>query len=93
MLALFVKCSTDKDAWLNKTYHNTTAHYNGYWNAKEIIKETMYGFESGDVENYDVIIQFGYTSSSIWSFLWPKHSKHIVNIDDLLGETYYHNFG
>lgn len=56
VLALFVKCSTDKDAWLNRTYHNTTAHYNGYWNAKEIIKETMYGFESSYVENYDVII-------------------------------------
>ncbi len=54
--ALFVKCSTDKDAWLNKTYHNTTAHYNGYWNANELIKETMSGFKSGYVENYDEII-------------------------------------
>jgi outer membrane protein assembly factor BamD (BamD/ComL family) len=56
VVALFVKCSTDKDAWINKTYHNTTAHYNGYWNAKEIIKETMDGFQNGYVENYDKII-------------------------------------
>lgn len=55
-MSLFIKCSTDKDAWINRTYHNTTAHYNGYWNAKEIIKETMDGFESGYVENYDRII-------------------------------------
>jgi glycosyltransferase involved in cell wall biosynthesis len=31
---------------------------------------------------FDVIIQLGYTSSSIWHFLWPK-TKHIVNMDGL----------
>ncbi len=33
--------------------------------------------------NYDVIIQFGYTSSSIWHWLWPKQSTHIVNMDGM----------
>ncbi|CAG5076839.1 type IX secretion system periplasmic lipoprotein PorW/SprE [Parvicella tangerina] len=51
-----IACSTEKDAWLNRTYHNVTAHYNGYWNAKELIKETMNGFETGYAENYDEII-------------------------------------
>lgn len=57
ILSVFlVACSTEKDAWLNRTFHNTTAHYNGYWNAKEIIKESMRGFESDYSENYDEII-------------------------------------
>ncbi len=51
-----LNCSTEKDAWINRTYHNTTAHYNGYWNAKEIIKETTHNFESSYAENYDKII-------------------------------------
>jgi hypothetical protein len=34
-------------------------------------------------QDYDVIIQFGYTSSSIWNWLWPKQSGHIVNMDGL----------
>ena len=33
-------------------------------------------------QHYDVILQFGYTSSSIWSFLWPK-VPHAVNMDGL----------
>lgn len=51
-----VACSTEKDAWVNRTYHNVTAHYNGYWNAQELIKETMTGFEAGYTENYDEIL-------------------------------------
>lgn len=51
-----VACSTEKDAWINKTYHNVTAHYNGYWNARELIKETMSNFENGHAEDYDEIL-------------------------------------
>ncbi len=54
--ALVYSCSTEKDAWLNRTYHNTTAHYNGYFNAGEIIKETRADFETGRQENYSEII-------------------------------------
>jgi tetratricopeptide (TPR) repeat protein len=53
---IIVACSTEKDAWANRTYHNVTAHYNGYWNAQELIKETMDAFEGGYAENYDEIL-------------------------------------
>jgi glycosyltransferase involved in cell wall biosynthesis len=33
--------------------------------------------------NFDVILQLGYTSSSIWSFLFPKNSIIITNMDGL----------
>ena len=33
--------------------------------------------------NFDVILQLGYTSSSIWSFLFPKKSIIITNMDGL----------
>jgi len=32
---------------------------------------------------YDIILQLGYTSSSIWSFLFPKKSVLITNMDGL----------
>ncbi len=34
-------------------------------------------------QNYDVILQLGYTSSSVWSFLFPKKVKVITNMDGL----------
>lgn len=33
--------------------------------------------------NFDVILQLGYTSSSVWSFLFPKKSLLITNMDGL----------
>lgn len=32
---------------------------------------------------FDVIIQLGYTSSSIWFWLWPARARHVVNMDGL----------
>jgi glycosyltransferase involved in cell wall biosynthesis len=33
--------------------------------------------------NFDIILQLGYTSSSVWSFLLPKYSKIVTNMDGL----------
>jgi len=32
-------------------------------------------------EDFDIILHLGYTSDSVWYFLWPKKSIHIVNMD------------
>ncbi|WP_271768276.1 DUF1972 domain-containing protein [Aquimarina algiphila] len=34
-------------------------------------------------EKFDIILQLGYTSSSIWSFLFPKKSIIVTNMDGL----------
>lgn len=51
-----VSCSTEKNTWINRSYHSTHAKYNGYFNANEIIKSTTKDFETNYVENYDNII-------------------------------------
>ena len=33
--------------------------------------------------NFDIILQLGYTSSSIWSFMFPKSSIIVTNMDGL----------
>lgn len=33
--------------------------------------------------NFDVLLQLGYTSNSVWHFLWPKKAINIVNMDGL----------
>ena len=44
-------------------------------------------------QNFDVIFQLGYTSSSIWGFLFPKKSKLITNMDGLEWKrSKYNNF-
>lgn len=49
-------CSTEKEAWINRGYHNMTAHYNGYFNAKEIIKESRAGYNETFQEDYTKIL-------------------------------------
>ncbi|MGB1040161.1 MAG: DUF1972 domain-containing protein [Flavobacteriales bacterium] len=34
-------------------------------------------------QNFDIILQLGYTSSSVWGFLFPKKSTLITNMDGL----------
>jgi len=53
---VLIACSTEKNAFLNRSFHNVQAHYNGYWNANEIIRETNTNFETGFVENYEEIL-------------------------------------
>ena len=54
--ALFTACSTEKDSFINRTYHNTTAHYNGYFNSREGMKMALREAEAEHQEDYDQIL-------------------------------------
>jgi hypothetical protein len=49
-------CSTEKNTWINRTFHSTHAKYNGFFNANEIIKLSLKEFEINYADNYDKII-------------------------------------
>ncbi len=55
-LLIFVSCSTEKDALLNKGYHNMTARYNGYYNAGVIIKEGLESYRTAYQEDYNQLL-------------------------------------
>jgi hypothetical protein len=51
LLMLVLSCSTENNAFLNRTYHSTTARYNGYFNAGELMRgalKTYYGSRKED---------------------------------------------
>lgn len=49
-------CSTEKDALINKGYHNMTARYNGYYNAQLIIQEVINNYKESVQEDYNKIL-------------------------------------
>lgn len=51
-----MQCSTEKNAWLNRSFHNTTARYNGYFNAGELIKESVYNYQEKYKEDYNELL-------------------------------------
>ncbi len=54
--AVFVRCSTEKNAWLNRSFHNTTARYNGYFNAGELMKEAVVNYQEGYKEDFNELL-------------------------------------
>jgi tetratricopeptide (TPR) repeat protein len=49
-------CSTENNSFINRTYHRTTAKYNGYFNANELIKTSLSAYkESAKEDFYDVL--------------------------------------
>ncbi len=50
--ALGCACSTQKANWTNVQYHNTTTHFNVWWNGNESLKEGVEKMESGLKDDY-----------------------------------------
>lgn len=55
ILILF-SCSTEKNTLINRTYHSTTARYNGYFNANELLKDALTSYQNNRKEDYYTLI-------------------------------------
>ena len=57
IITLFVSsCSTTRDNFFSRTYHQTTTKYNGYFNANESIKRGLQKIKDSHKDNYQQII-------------------------------------
>ncbi|MFK8037567.1 MAG: tetratricopeptide repeat protein [Crocinitomicaceae bacterium] len=77
-LGLIIGCSTEKDAALNVGYHNMTARYNGYFNANEIINQSVTTFRDKYKDDYTEVLDLVvYPSEKEASGLFPDMDKAI----------------
>ena len=53
---ILVACSTEKAKWGNIQYHNTTCHYNVWWNGNESLKAGREKLRKGAVDDYTQFI-------------------------------------
>lgn len=56
ILILFQSCSQEKRTWTSLAWHNTLAHYNGYFIAREKMKEYETAQLVGHKDNYNKIL-------------------------------------
>lgn len=56
LIVVLFACSTEKNTFINRTYHSTTARYNGYFNAKEMIRQGLEDYRSSYREDYNEIL-------------------------------------
>jgi tetratricopeptide (TPR) repeat protein len=52
----FTSCSTKKNTFTRRAYHNLTAHYNTYWNGNESFKEGLRTLDQNAKDNYALIL-------------------------------------
>lgn len=52
ILFLVAACSTEKNSLISRSYHSTTAHYNGYFNANDLLDEAMKSYRTNLKEDY-----------------------------------------
>ncbi len=53
---IVTSCSTRKNTWTRRAFHNVTAHYNGWWNGNESLKEGARELHKTTVDNYNKIL-------------------------------------
>lgn len=59
LAALFLvvgACSTEKNTFINRTYHSTTAKYNGYFNAKELLRIGLKDYRRNYREDFNKVL-------------------------------------
>lgn len=58
LLAIFLllACSSERNTWTSKAFHNTTAHYNGYYYANEEISKIEKNIRSALKDDYNKVL-------------------------------------
>jgi len=95
-VVLLYSCSTKKNTFTSRTYHNLTTHYNIYWNGNESFKSGRTALIENVADNYNSILpvyNFGTAAESrkVWAELdraiekagiaIPRHSMLIRNVE------------
>lgn len=52
----FTGCSTKKNTATSRAWHNTTAHYNVYWNGEYSLKEELKEYNKKVLDNYTTVL-------------------------------------
>ena len=55
-LTLIVACSTEKNTFINRSFHSVNARYNGYFNANELLRQSMDTYRASVQEDYYTVL-------------------------------------
>ncbi|MEJ6615691.1 MAG: tetratricopeptide repeat protein [Crocinitomicaceae bacterium] len=56
VLVFIYACSTEKNTAINRAFHGMNAHYNGYFNANELLRQSMETYNNSLIEDYYAIL-------------------------------------
>ncbi len=68
VMALFSTCSTKKNTFVSRNYHNLTSYYNVYWNGDQAMQEALTLLKGLGHDNYSEILpvyQYGFVEDTV----------------------------
>jgi len=71
-MVLLYSCSTKKNTFTRRVYHNLTTHYNIYWNGNESLKNGRNSLQDNIADNYNNIL-------SVYNFGTPDEARKIYS--------------
>ena len=77
---LLLACSSERNTWTSKTYHNLTAHYNGYFYADLEIKKIEDAILAAHVDDYNRILRIFPTFDSTLAKGYEKEAEEAVKM-------------
>lgn len=78
-------CTTTKNTWLTRTFHNTCAHYNGYFWGKLAYDDGIKTLNQNHKEDYtDIIPVYVYPDPSEAASIYPDMSRAVRKADTMI---------
>ncbi len=78
IIVLVFSCSTKKNTWTRRAYHNLTCHYNVYWNGMISLKEGEQSLKDNVEDNYNTVLRvYNYGDLQEAQSLFPKMDRSI----------------
>lgn len=85
--ALLASCATNKDKFINRTYHQLVARDNGWFNANEIVKKVKQDMYDANPDNFDEVLPiFVYGSDKQAKAAYPELDEAIGKVDKVINE-------
>ncbi|HEY0742752.1 MAG TPA: tetratricopeptide repeat protein [Chryseosolibacter sp.] len=73
-------CSPERNTWTSKAYHNTTAHFNGYWYANEEIRKIEKTIWDAQVDDYNRILRLFPTFDTAMAKGYDKELQEAIKM-------------
>ena len=78
LVLILVSCSTKRNTFVSRNYHNITARYNGYYYSNLNIDDGIYKIEKANKDNFDKILPvYIYPTSEKAKSTFPEFDKAI----------------
>ena len=86
IVALFLAaCTTKKNTWVTRTFHNTTSRFNGIYYSKQLIKEARAKVEQTHKDDYSKILPiFVYPTPEEAKTLFAEMDKSVKKLSTVI---------